>query len=236
MNKKKVFVVALAVCLVAILSLSSLAWFNASDSVTNEFKVADSDDPDTLPDFSVDVFETDEDGEKLPGGKEYENVLPGAKLAKDPTVENTGNYDMYTRVIVTLSDAKTWIDASAKYDLAADDNYVLESMIDLNTTDWYRYDAPVYDAAADTLTYVYYYNGVVEAGKTTSALFTAVTIPTALQAEDMDYGTDGTFTIDVKADAIQSENIIPEGTALTKIAAWHAFDNAGWAAGSAYGS
>ena len=43
MTKKKVFVTALAICLVAILSMGSLAWFNASDTITNKFKIADSD-------------------------------------------------------------------------------------------------------------------------------------------------------------------------------------------------
>ena len=43
-NKKKVFVTALAVCLIAILSMGSLAWFSHKDSVYNEFFVADSED------------------------------------------------------------------------------------------------------------------------------------------------------------------------------------------------
>ena len=65
MTKKKVFVTALAVCLVAILSMGSLAWFSAQDSVTNNFHIADSADnnPDDI--FSVDVYEkydSDEDG------------------------------------------------------------------------------------------------------------------------------------------------------------------------------
>ena len=58
MNKKKVFILALAVCLIAILSMSTLAWFNAADDVTNKFMIADS-DGDGTPDFSVSVWETD---------------------------------------------------------------------------------------------------------------------------------------------------------------------------------
>ena len=57
-NKKKVFVVAVAVCLIAILSLSSLAWFSDADEVTNKFMVATSDDP-TDPD---DIFFVDSTG------------------------------------------------------------------------------------------------------------------------------------------------------------------------------
>lgn len=60
-NKKKVFVAALAVCLVAILSFSTLAWFNDSDSVTNNFYVGgDGTDADKI--FNLDVYEqVDED-------------------------------------------------------------------------------------------------------------------------------------------------------------------------------
>ena len=50
LTKKKVFVAALAICLIAILSFGTLAWFSAGDSVKNEFYVADSTekDPDEL--------------------------------------------------------------------------------------------------------------------------------------------------------------------------------------------
>ena len=62
--KKKVFVVAVAVCLIAILSMSSLAWFSDQDEVTNEFMISTSDDVDD-PDgiFSVDIWELVPDGD-----------------------------------------------------------------------------------------------------------------------------------------------------------------------------
>ena len=37
MTKKKVFIAALAICLVAIVSMGTLAWFTASDYVTNDW-------------------------------------------------------------------------------------------------------------------------------------------------------------------------------------------------------
>ena len=57
MTKKKVFVIALAICLVAIISMGTLAWFNAQDAVTNDFMIADSDDDTPNEIFSVDVWE-----------------------------------------------------------------------------------------------------------------------------------------------------------------------------------
>lgn len=64
MNKKKVFTLALAVCLIAILSMGTLAWFSDSDSIKNDFMFDDSNN-DGTPDFKVDVFETDGNGGKL---------------------------------------------------------------------------------------------------------------------------------------------------------------------------
>lgn len=244
MNKKKVLVTSLAVSFIAILSLGTLAWFNAKDEITNTFKVADSDDPDTMPDFSVDVFETDEDGNKIEGN-EYLDILPGDVLHKDPTVQNTGSYDMYTRVIVTLSDANVWLTAANKYKIAsnlsnADAQWILlESMTDIDKNNWKRYDKPVYDKDADTLVYVYYYDEVVAPNAETTPVFETVTIPKQLQQKDMDFGKGVDFTIHVKAEAIQADNTVPENASLgNKNEAYYAFNNekaGNWAAGKEYG-
>lgn len=229
MSKKKVFALALAVCLIAILSMSTLAWFNATDDVTNEFKFDDTDN-DGTPDFKVVLFET-EDGEEV-DHKEYTHVSPGAVLAKDPTVRNTGDYAMYTRMVVTLTNATAWKNMSEKYSIAEDDLCILEEMVEIHAN-WQRFDNPVYDATADTLTYVYYHNGIVEKGVQTAPLFTQVTIPTAPQQEDMRF-VDDKFAISIKADAIQSDNIIPAGTTIVGNEAYTAFSKANWAAGQEY--
>ena len=96
LTKKKVFVVALVVSLIAILSLGSLAWFNASDSVENKIMITDSEtNPDDV--FSVDVYETlvDENGDPVDpvqktDSNTYDDIAPGDVLTKDPTLENTG--------------------------------------------------------------------------------------------------------------------------------------------------
>ena len=44
LSKSKVVALALAVCLIAILSMGSLAWFTDDDSVTNDFYIAGSED------------------------------------------------------------------------------------------------------------------------------------------------------------------------------------------------
>ena len=56
LSKKKVVALALAVCLIAVLSMGSLAWFTDDDSVTNDFFIAGSEDQDPDKVFSVDVL------------------------------------------------------------------------------------------------------------------------------------------------------------------------------------
>lgn len=209
MNKKKVFVIALAVCLIAILSFGTLAWFSDSDTVTNKFHVATSDDP-TDPDdiFSVDVMEKiDTDGDGIidatvdvgdveDGGHDYEDIYPSAELIKEPIVVNTGAYDQYVRMNVTVD--KQW-DTLVGGDLTA----TLKG-----------YDADVWTFGGkteenDKVTYTYYLNRVLVAGDTEGegreTLFTHVVIPADLTQADM-ATLNGMFTMDILAEAVQADN------------------------------
>lgn len=216
-TKKKVFVVALAISLIAIISMGSLAWFTANDSVANTFKIADSnDDKDAV--FSIDLYEmkdTDNDGKgdkRTDWGIVYgdnNEVVPGADLCKEAYVENTGKYDQYARVKVTLSDVTEWktvlgitsltefVDLTAFFDVAND----------FDTT-WYRNDAEtVYDATEDTLTYVYYYNGVLKADAAAVTFIKGVSIPEEMTREDV-VAMGGSFKLDIVAEAIQSTDML----------------------------
>ena len=205
MNKRKVFVTALAVCLVAILSMGSLAWVSAQDNVTNNFYVADS--TDTKPDdiFSVEVFErVDTDGDGVidaalfENGFNYKDVLPGDLLVKEPVVRNTGYYKQYIRVIVTISDATAWLNAVGEN---IDMNTVF---VGFDETKWTNIEKKI-AGETDTVTYVLYYDGILESGNDIT-LFTDVKIPESLtQAQAAAFN--GNFTIDVKAQAVQTENV-----------------------------
>lgn len=200
MNKKKVLVTALAVSLIAILSLGTLAWFNAKDEITNTFKVADSDGEGT-PDFSVDVWENDPANPtvKDQDGVTYEEIAPGDVLAKNPKVENTGDYDQWVRVYVTFDEWSTIKAACDRLNLTDD----LRTWLDVDATAWTKgTEAPI--VADNAITYVYYYNyKLVEDG--TAVLFNHVSIPEEFEQEDMGY-VSGNFTIKVKAEAIQADN------------------------------
>ncbi len=204
-NKKlKLLVLALAVCLIAVASLGTLAWFTANDSVTNNFYIANSeDDPDAI--FSVDVWEddtlADPDGEeKIQGGINYPNILPGDNLYKEVNIENTGSYEQYIRATVTVSDASVW-------QTIFGETYVpLEKLAD-NLNEKFDVWSVVYDIAEDTLTYVLYYDSILPAeGEDIVTLFTNIHIPEAInrfQAAELA----GSFTISVVADAVQTKNV-----------------------------
>lgn len=208
MSKKKLLSLALVVIMVAILSFGTLAWFSDSDDVTNTFHVATSDDPSDPDDiFSVDVWEyvdlngngqIDED-EKDQDGLQFENVLPGGRYHKEPYVENTGAYDQWVRVKVTVSEAKTFIERLGQdYDLS-------KSFEGHDEAAWARAtEEDVYDATADTLTYTYYLNYRLEPGKT-AVLFNTVVMPAELTQADM-AAMGGNFSVTVVAEAVQADH------------------------------
>lgn len=197
--KRKTLIVALVVCLVAIMAFGTLAFFSAQDSVTNNFMIASSPDPDKDP-FSVKVEETDpETGEPTTDGITYDNIKPGDVLAKDPTVINDGLYSEYVRVNVTVTSAAEWKAACAKHNIT--DLTTIFGGFD--STKWTLAGDPVFDETANTLTYSYYYNGVL-APEESAVLFTTVTIPSAFDTADM--VSLSNFQLIVTADAIQSEN------------------------------
>ncbi len=212
LSKKKTFVTALIVCLIAILSLSTLAWFTDDDDVTNKFQVATSDsssDPDDI--FSIDVKErVDTDGDGRPdmtlddgvvdgGGYTYKNILPGDTLYKEPIVKNTGAYDQWVRVKVTVDNANEWVAILTKHGITELDKLFTGH----DETLWKRYDE--YTVDGNTLTYTYYLNEklVPDAERT---LFTGVVIPQQLDRYDAAMFAGGTFSLTVVAEAIQAEH------------------------------
>lgn len=232
-SKKKVLVIALAVSLAAILSMGSLAWLNYTDEVTNKFLVADS-DGDGMADFSVDVWEnendgddeTDADGDGDPTttqkGNTYQEIAPGDVLAKNPTVENTGDYEQWVRVLVTFDEYARLMAACEKYDTVSED---LRDWLDVDDTVWTADEDPI--LGNNTVTYVYYCSSKLDKDAT-ATLFNNITIPSEFVQEDMAF-VSGDFSVTVKAEAVQTANIEAEN-------AKEAFAAVGWTAGESYES
>ena len=214
--KKKVFVVAVAVCLIAILSMSSLAWFSDKDEVTNEFHISTSDDP-TNPDdiFSVDLWEsvdTDGDGveEKIAVGDDtngatYEHIYPSQTLVKEPRVENTGIYDQWIRVKITASDARAWNAICNELAAAKQvDELDLSYMFKGHDENVWTVGEKVYSDADNTHTYTYYLNEKLEP-KEVVTVFKSIVIPEELNQYNL-ATLDGGFSLKIVAEAIQADN------------------------------
>ena len=210
LTKKKVLVSALVISLVAILSVGSLAWFTDTDDVTNDFKVAVStEDADDI--FSIDVRElvdTNDDGigdtvydADTEGGYTYEKILPGDSLYKKPYVRNTGAYDQWVRVKVTISQYTAWQQIFTDCGLTD----IAAVFGGFDDTLWTRYDAPAVDTAEDTVTYVFYLNEILVPNAERS-LFTHVNIPEDTTHDHVAAFDGGAFSVKVVAEAIQAEH------------------------------
>lgn len=212
MKKTKVLLIALAVCLIAVLSMGTLAWFSAEDEITNQFNFADSDD-DGVTDFDVDVKET---GDPEDDGLVFEEILPGDVLAKDPTIVNTSSsdrYSQYIRATLTLKDPTgTWKKAfdekrigNGKYLTLLTEMF--QTVDQMNTWDIAGVEGVGYgyDENAQEFYWVFYYKDILDAGEEVK-LFEKVTIPTGLTVEDASAML-STFDVAVKAEAVQSENL-----------------------------
>ena len=232
LTKKKVFVTALVICLVAIISMGTLAWFSDTDSATNNFLVTDSDKtPNDV--FSVDVTEKVANDGETPSdttvdGYTFNNIIPGDELTKQPFVTNTGKYDQYIRVTVTVSDQAAFADA------LGEDFPVASAFVNINTTDLVLESS---DIVNDNLVYVYYVNKIV-APTESIRLFDGVIIPTDLTQQDVanEKLSDGVtantlkdgFTIDIFAEAVQADNTVTVATNLNSVeAAREAFATVG---------
>lgn len=210
--KRKILVISLVAALIAVISAGTLAWFTATDTVGNEFKVAIDGNGD--PDFDIDLIEHKPDGNEPslpsteitgegddPTGITYETIAPGDLYSKDPTVRNTGSYDAWIRVRVTLDQASVWKTALGNHPaMSPDPAQILKTVDD---TVWVRAEN-LEDATNDTITFVFYKLTPLAAGDEVT-LFTQVGIPSEFTNADMTFAS-GTFRVDVHADAIQSRN------------------------------
>ena len=217
LTKKKVFALALAVCVIAVLSVGSLAWFTDSDEVTNDFLITNSENPSADEIFSVDVWEKTPAEDKDQDGHEYKDILPGDLLLKEAHVENTGYYDQYVRVTVTISDAAAWINAlGTDFDVA-------DIFVGYDETMWTHIWNNLYEATEmpSEIVYVLYYKDILPAGEDIT-VFTNIQIPGEELTREEAVLFGGKFNIKVTADAVQTENVVPENTAAEDVA-WAAF-------------
>lgn len=210
MSKKKLFSLAMVGIMLAILSFSSLAWFTDVDSATNDFKIggAGENDPDQI--FSVDVKENVDGEDKPVDEMEFENVLPGDNYKKEAFVSNTGNYEQYIRVTMTISD---WNLIKNVVTINMDDNF---------KTNW-KISSLGVDVDADGNLITKNNSSVDNEGNLVVVLFLDKKLAVDETIQIMDYVSISTkatqndftaegfadgFQIEIHADAAQTENIL----------------------------
>lgn len=216
MNKKKIFVVAIAVCLIATISMGTLAWFTDEDKITNNFYVGDTTtDADEV--FGIDLWETSDtnkDGTitddetfgkdtKDDTGITYEDILPGGRYDKNPYFTNTGIHGQYLRAIVTVTEADILREAMTPKGSDVSEWFDVPKFLP-GTSDKWDLGHKFY-TNKDTFVFVYYYKEVLAGGATTEKLFDDVVIPTELTKEQA--ALIDNFNITIVGQVIQSENL-----------------------------
>lgn len=199
--KKKLVAAGLVACLAATaIGGATLAYFTDAKDASNTFTVGNV--AITLDEATVTKNEENntwaanaertEEGE----GVTYTDIYPGAYLPKDPTITNVGTYDAYVRMIVTVSSADAWKAACANHGIT-DLGTIFSGYVE---ADWSRAGEPT--EADGKITYIYEYEQKL-VPDATATLFTGVNIPTDFTSQEM--GAIGTFTIDIRAEAIQAD-------------------------------
>ena len=180
--KKKIAVLCVVICMLAAAAIGgTLAYFTDNETSTNVF---------TMGKVDIELTETE--------WVAPEAVYPGIAYAKNPAVKNIGDDSAWIRVDVTLSDAAAFIAAAGKYQIT-DLAVIFEGH---DEAKWSLAEV-VQDAEKDTLTYCYYYNTLLEAGKSTDPIFTKVKIPGLFDNTDMETIGEN-FTITIQAHAMQT--------------------------------
>lgn len=144
--KKKLFVLAVAVIILAGMATGTLAYYTASSDAHNVI---------TSGSIDIDLVETmkNENNQIVPyPEKPVGGIMPGMEHSKIVNVKNVGEHPAWVRVKVTKS---------IKVDGKSQDDSVLS--LDLNTTEWLYEDG------------YYYYKEILAPGDTTAKpLFTKV--------------------------------------------------------------
>ena len=160
MSKKKI----IGLCIAGVLAVGSiggsLAWFTSSDSVTNPFTTASTDNP-SDPNSGIKINEKFDKNEA-------DNTLPGDNVTKQVNVSNTATYDQLIRVKIK----KVWKDAKGTEKTNLDkENIILN--FEKNLTDSNNPEEGKWIKGSDGY---YYYNGIVNPKGQTANLLESVTL------------------------------------------------------------
>ncbi|HHL2034974.1 SipW-dependent biofilm matrix protein BsaA [Clostridium perfringens] len=160
MSKKKI----IGLCIAGVLAVGSiggsLAWFTSSDSVTNPFSTASTDNP-SDPNSGIKIHE-------IFNKEDADNTLPGDKVTKQVNVINKATYDQLIRVKIK----KVWKDAKGEPRNDLDTKNIILNF-ENNLTDSNKPEEGKWIEGSDGY---YYYNGIVNPDGQTANLLESVTL------------------------------------------------------------
>lgn len=160
MSKKKIIGLCIAGVLVVGSIGGSLAWFTSSDSITNPFSTASTDNP-SNPNSGIKI------NEKF-NKEEADNTLPGDNVTKQVNVSNKATYDQLIRVKIK----KVWKDAKGEEKSDLDTKNIILNF-ENNLTDSNKPEEGKWIEGSDGY---YYYNGIVNPDGQTANLLESVTL------------------------------------------------------------
>ena len=198
MKKKLLALAAIMIC-VSIVSLGTVAYFNAEQQAHNIITTG-----------SIDIDLVEEmivDGTKVPF-EDQEGVMPGESVSKIVTVKNTGESDAYIRVWVNTAISEPGdpitnpLIKNLPLTIEVEGETVELIDIDYNTADWEQGEDGYW-----------YYDEALKAGETTEPLFENVTFHKLMGNAYQNSRT----IVDVSAEATQVAN---NGTSAMTAAGW----------------
>ena len=117
--KKKIFIVALVVCIMAIsIASASMAYFTDTETVDNTFTSGDVEIQITEAKVTVEaansngtenIVKVNSEERQINTDLDYSTIrslYPGQTIAKDPTIENIGSEDAYVAAKITIAGVK----------------------------------------------------------------------------------------------------------------------------------
>lgn len=210
MSKKKIISLCLAAILVVTaIAGASLAYFTDTKNAENTFTMGN-------VKITLDEAPVNEEGRAVDGDRVTANeygikaVYPGAALDKDPTVHNIGKNPAYIRAVVTVENGMNWLGIYNENVWTAPQEAAFNALINNSLGDGWELADIAYVANPDRGTTDFVatlkYTKVLAPGEDTAAVFSEVKIPEKITGNDITerIGQDGTFRIDVVAQAIQT--------------------------------
>ena len=198
--KKTIAIIALVVLVAVASVLGTLAYLTDTKTVENTF---------TMGDVRIKLDETDvnnPEGDRVTKN-DYE-VYPGAVVTKDPIVHNVGANGAYIRATVNVSD---WMNLVAAYYPDFKETFPNEGYkeaLNLLVGELGKGWSVVGVEAGDVFTigrfdakFILKYDGVLEGGKDTTAMFQTVTIPAGIDNAN----TKSFNSVEVVAQAMQAD-------------------------------